>query len=225
MQSLSAAYLGSARTGLLWSPGPSQTGLKPRRSSSPKEDASESDFPEHGSDDSSSPTEMIPAEQTPSLPFWRGRFFSEVGTPLSGIQVIACNADSCVKGAPPMTTAPTCSPICSMVPGKWKPSTTPAFMDLVFHQTAEEPAVTIQLPYADQQNLNWSAQEGGTLNMFNGGLQLIADPGSLSFPEEETELQIAVLQPGKFPPYGSAPWEEKRDKVWVLFLIPPPWFL
>ena len=187
----------------------------------PKEDASESDFPEHGSDNSSSPTEDESTEDQNTMPsVLEGQVFSEVGTPLSGIRVIACNADSCVGCA---TDDNGSYMLANLFDGPWKMEAiddTGLYTDLVFHQSAEAPAAIIQLPYADQQNLEWSAEEGGTLNMFNGGLQLIADPGSLSYPEEQIPLQVSILQPNNFPPYGSTPWEGNEAQSLAVILNP-----
>ena len=189
----------------------------------PKEDASESDFPEHDSDNSSSPTESGTTEdqnQNTMPSVLEGQVFSEVGTPLSGIRVIACNADSCVDCA---TDDNGSYMLANLFDGPWKMEAVDdsgLYMDLIFHQSAEAPMAIIQLPYADQQNLEWSAEEGGTLNMFNGGLQLIADPGSLSYPDEETQLQVSIMQPDNFPPYGSTPWEGKESETLAMVLNP-----
>ena len=94
------------------------------------------------------------------------------------------------------------------------------YMDLLFHQTADDPLPIIQLPYADQQGLEWSTQDGGTLSMFNGGLQLTADPESLSYPEGEVELKVSVIPVDKLPPYASAPWEGKEDQTLGVILNP-----
>ena len=187
----------------------------------PKEDASESDFPEHDSENSSSPTEDGNHQDQNSTPsVIEGQILSEVGTPLSGIRVIACNADSCIDCA---TDDNGSYMLANLFDGPWKMEAiddTGLYMDLIYHQSAEEPLALIQLPYADQQNLEWPVEEGGSLNMFNGGLQLIADPGSLSYPEEETELQVAVVQPAKFPPFGSTPWEGKEEHSLGIILNP-----
>ena len=68
----------------------------------PKEDTSESDFPEHDSGDSSSSTGDVPNDeqsQSTAPSVIEGQVFSEVGTPLSGIRIIACNAESCTDCA------------------------------------------------------------------------------------------------------------------------------
>lgn len=187
----------------------------------PKEDVSESDFPEHDSDDSSSSAEDVPNEeqnQSPSV--IEGQVFSEVGTPLSGIRIIACNAESCTDCA---TDDNGSYILANLVDGPWKMEAVDnsgLYMDLLFHQGADSPLAIIQLPYADQQGLEWSAQEGGTLSMFNGGLQLTADSGSLSYPEDEVELRVSVVQADKLPPYASAPWEGKEDQTLGLILNP-----
>lgn len=189
----------------------------------PKEDASESDIPEHDSDNSSSPTEDGTTEdqnQNTMPSVLEGQVFSEVGTPLSGIRVIACNADSCVDCA---TDDNGSYILANLFDGPWRMEAiddSGLYMDLIFHQRAEDPIAIIQLPYADQQHLEWPVEEGGTLNMFNGGLQLIADPGSLSYPDEQVELQVSIMQPSNFPPYGISPWEGLEDQSLGMVLNP-----
>ena len=189
----------------------------------PKEESSESDFPEHGSDDSSSPTEdglTDEQDQSPVPYVLEGQVFSEVGTPLSGIRIIACNAESCTDCA---TDDNGSYILANLFDGPWKMEAidnTGLYMDLIFHQRADDPLPIIQLPYADERDLSWSSEAGGTLNIFNGALQLTADPGSLSYPDEETSLQVSVIQPNKFPPYASTPWEGKESQTLGLILNP-----
>jgi hypothetical protein len=189
----------------------------------PKEDTSQSDFPEHDFDDSSSSTGDVPndeEDQSTAPSVLEGQVFSEVGTPLSGIRIIACNADSCTDCA---TDDNGSYILANLINGPWKMEAVDdsgLYMDLLFHQRAEDPLPIIQLPYADQNGLQWSAEEGGTLSMFNGGLQLTADPGSLSYPGEEVELKVSIIPVDKLPPYATTPWEGKEDQTLGVILNP-----
>lgn len=97
---------------------------------------------------------------------------------------------------------------------------------VVFRRDAEPGSVldvgTVTAPEPVGEPAAVSADEGGTVTLAGGQLELTFEPGELTYPigHAQKELQAAPIPMDELPPWSNRPWEGVEDRSLAFSLIP-----
>jgi hypothetical protein len=156
----------------------------------------------------------------------QGRVVTTAGDPLAGAYVLVCNADFCVSGETDGDGKYDVSDL-TLVEYKIKVQGSQlGYANMLFFQdlavkdvvTAPRDLVVVESTGTMEP---WVPDEGGTVTLAGGMLELSVDPGDLKYPLGFTKEVLAVSVPiDALPPYDQEPWVGSEEGAFAFYLNP-----
>jgi hypothetical protein len=156
----------------------------------------------------------------------QGRVVTIEGDPLAGAYVLVCNADYCVSGETGIDGQYDVGQL-TLVEYKIKVQGSQLgyanmlfFQDLPIKDVVTAPRDLVAVESTEDMQ-SWVPDDGGTVTLAGGMLELSVDPGALKYPLGVPKEVLAVSVPiDALPPYDQEPWIGSETGAFAFFINP-----
>ena len=156
-----------------------------------------------------------------------GRLVHPDGSPIEAMRMLACTASICYWDETDSDGRFQVSDL-TLEPLKMQTGDPDgAHLDLLFYHLLDTEEVSelpqeIIVPLRDEQEPTPWSDEGGTVTLANGALELHAESGALTYPFGTLEEAIRAMrvEGPDLPPYDWAPWSDAVDDTFAFVINP-----